>query len=233
MIVKQLLRYPIKSFGGESIESTDLLEGGMPFDRAYALIDTQPNRAGKPLTGREQRRLLAYKARAEDGEIHVRTPAGADFKLRDPALLAELEHDLGRPILLTRQPGPYHDAADLLVINAASLRALGAEFGKPLDLRRFRPNVILDAENATPFAESSWAGGRFLLGDALLEADYQCERCVMTTIDPDTLEMEPGVLRLIVERHAKDFGVYCRVVRGATIRVGDAWRPALEAEGAA
>ena len=46
-------------------------------------------------------------------------------------------------------------------------------------------------------------------------------RCVMTTVDPDTLERDPAVLRGLVERFGGTFALDCAVVRPGTIRVGD------------
>ena len=46
-------------------------------------------------------------------------------------------------------------------------------------------------------------------------------RCVMTTIDPDTLRLDSGVLRDIVDRFENKLALNAEVTHGGTIRVGD------------
>jgi len=49
----------------------------------------------------------------------------------------------------------------------------------------------------------------------------RCERCKVITMDPDTTEQTPELLRLLVERHDERLGMYCRVVRPGRVAVGD------------
>jgi len=58
-------------------------------------------------------------------------------------------------------------------------------------------------------------------GDAELEVTDRCERCKVITMDPDTTEAVPELLRLLVERHDERMGMYCRVVRPGRVAVGD------------
>lgn len=59
----------------------------------------------------------------------------------------------------------------------------------PLDVRRFRPNLVV--RGAAPFAEDGWV--RIRIGEATFRVVKGCDRCVLTTLDPDTGEkqMEP------------------------------------------
>ena len=54
---------------------------------------------------------------------------------------------------------------------------------EPLDLVRFRPNVVVDGDEL--FAEASWQGVR--MGGIDYRTTMICDRCVMTTYDPQTL----------------------------------------------
>ncbi len=58
-----------------------------------------------------------------------------------------------------------------------------ASASKPLDIVRFRPNVIVDGD--VPFAEDAW--NTVKIGDITFRKTVLCDRCVMTTIDPKTL----------------------------------------------
>jgi hypothetical protein len=54
----------------------------------------------------------------------------------------------------------------------------------PLAITRFRPNLIVSG--ALPFAEDGWA--RIRIGDATFRVVKGCDRCVLTTLDPETGE---------------------------------------------
>src|SRR5439155_1487883 len=69
--------------------------------------------------------------------------------------------------------------------------------------------------------ERRWLGRSIRAGDAQLEATDRCERCKVITMDPDTTEAVPELLRLLVERHDERMGMYCRVVRPGRVDVGD------------
>ncbi|WP_430647381.1 MOSC domain-containing protein [Agromyces sp. GXS1127] len=78
------------------------------------------------------------------------------------------------------------DAGPLLLVSESSLAQLDAwtpEDVAPLDVVRFRPNVVVDGD--VPFAEDSWRNVR--IGGVRFRFGEVCDRCVMTTIDPDTL----------------------------------------------
>lgn len=72
--------------------------------------------------------------------------------------------------------------------------------------------------------ERSWPGAELHIGDVVLKIDSLRARCHMTTIDPDTLEVDPNVLRDIVRRFDGRLALNASVVRTGTIRVGDSVR---------
>jgi uncharacterized protein YcbX len=230
MRVVQIWRYPVKSMGGEPLRSVELANGGMPFDRRYAVMDSDPNRDGKPLTARIEKRLLGHCATVRDGTTYVRMPSGVEHDVRSPAWLEALSAEIDRPISLRSFDTAMHDDADILVVNAASLRTLTAEYGAFVNPLRFRPNLVVDSADLQPFAEEHWEGHDVAVGDALLRVQYPCDRCVLTTIDPETLATDPSFLRLVVEKHGGRFGMYCSVVRSGSIALGDEWRPKRKSE---
>ena len=186
-------------------------------------MDSDPTRLGRPLSARRQHRLLAYRAYVRDGCAFVRAPSGSEFPAEPGDWLAELERDIGKPVSLQSSASPIHDDADVLVLNAASIRALSDEYGAPVNPLRFRPNVVVDGPDAAPFEEGAWVGCEVGIGDAVLHVKQFCQRCVLTTVDPETLAADPAFLQLVVDRHDARFGVYCTVVRAGQVRVGDAW----------
>jgi len=223
--ITQLMRYPVKSLAGEALTSVQVNLGGMLFDRSYALVDRSEKLDGKKLTARRESALLSFQALVTaNDEVLVRTPAGESRRVDDPAFQAQLRTALHRPFDIERSgANNFHDAHDLLVINAASVRALAREWDAPVNPLRFRPNIIIDGDDVEPFVELQWAGNTLQAGSAAFEGVVPCERCVLTTIDPDTLVTSPDFLALIVRNHEARFGLYCRVREPGIVSVGDSW----------
>ena len=76
----------------------------------------------------------------------------------------------------------FADGAPLLLISEASLADLNARLAEAVSIRRFRPNLVVTADNA--YDEDGW--GRIRVGEAEFDVAWQCSRCILTTVDPDT-----------------------------------------------
>lgn len=228
--VVSLHRWPVKSFGGEQVASLAVDGRGAAGDRAHALFDefrSLPRR----LTIRQVPRMVLWSAAYGDAEVPlddppaptVTSPTGTPFSWADPALPAALAEDLGRPVTLRRDPALMQDLPDsLLVTFGASHRALEEALG-PLDPRRWRTNVQVEAD-AEAFAESGWEGGVLEVGEARLALLHPCERCVIPTCDPDTAEKRHEILRHLHADREALFGINARPLGPAALRVGDAVR---------
>jgi uncharacterized protein YcbX len=70
-------------------------------------------------------------------------------------------------------------------------------------------------------AEIDWPGARLRIGHAIVRLDALRGRCVMTTIDPDTRERDPEVLKDIGRRFGGTLALDANVAHGGTVRVGD------------
>ena len=70
--------------------------------------------------------------------------------------------------------------------------------------------------------ENDWPGATFQTGSAVIGLDSRRTRCPMTTVDPDTLERDPEVLRDIGRRFGGRLALNAAIIRGGVIRVGDA-----------
>lgn len=183
---------------------------------------------------------LAPEHRPDEAHLAFRGPGAAvyDGDLTDPAdgerlvdLLSVLvgeEALRGRPRLV-EIPAELPAGADgqsfadtapphVSIINLASVRELGARMGAELDPRRFRGNLLIEAE---PWAEFDWLGRTIAIGDVRLEVVRRIERCAATTVNPETAErdqMVPLALRKAYG-HA-DCGVYAVIADAGTIRAG-------------
>ncbi len=121
------------------------------------------------------------------------------------------------PLLLTTT-GSLHQLNDWITENALER---GEPAPEPLPMRRFRPNVVV--ENDEPFAEDDWS--RIRLGSVDFRVAKPCDRCVLTTIDPETLHKGKEPLRTLARYRRWDgkvwFGVNIIPDATGTLRVGD------------
>ena len=144
--VAELWRYPVKSMRGERLSSLLLDSSGISGDRRFA-IESSGAPAGKPLlTGRERSHILLCIATGTDANTLITTPDGQRLRLADPATLPTLGHALGtaNSLRLVRASRPLTDCRPVSILSLQALRQLEAQFGKPIDPRRFRANLLLD-----------------------------------------------------------------------------------------
>lgn len=96
----------------------------------------------------------------------------------------------------------YADGFPLLVVSQASLNALSERAGTYVDVRRFRPNVVIGGVGEA-YSELNWQ--RLLFEDTsenkeVLTMVKPCERCIIPTRDPDTLERSDGVIQALKDQ---------------------------------
>lgn len=126
-------------------------------------------------------------------------------------------------------PGTYYDAFPLLVMSEAALLSLAEALpDSVIDVRRFRPSIVVDTGDegsaaATPgHPEFDWVGRRATLGGATIEFGAPCPRCVMVTREIDeSIPADRAVLRTIVRDLDQNVGVYATVVEPGPVAVGD------------
>jgi uncharacterized protein YcbX len=78
----------------------------------------------------------------------------------------------------------FADGFPLLLIGQASLDDLSQRVGRPLEMLRFRPNLVIEGSDA--YAEDGWK--RLRIGDVEFRVVKSCARCILTTVDPQTGE---------------------------------------------
>ena len=156
--------------------------------------------------------------------VDVETPSGQVIAVDDPALMGligeglDAEHSLS----LMRSERAMTDCRPVSLFSMATRQQLSDELGIDLDKRRFRANIYMDLEGNAGFAEDAFIGKTLKFGTkavvSVLERD---PRCHMITLDPDTAEANPKVLRKVVKAHKGMAGVYAAVIVEGTIRPGD------------
>lgn len=225
--VLHLARYPVKSMRGEALPAASLTFQGIPDDRRYAFVQTASRSEFPWFTARQFPELLRYRPVVEkeaSGEVlvTVTTPTGEKWPVDSNELHRELEQRSGRGLFLLRHDRGSYDAAPISIISRQTIARIAEESGTEEDFRRFRPNLVVDLSSGEPFGELNWVGRILRVGEtsrvAILKVD---QRCMIITLDPESAEASPQVLRCVVEQHAKCAGVYGTVLTPGEVRLGD------------
>ncbi|AGB25933.1 putative Fe-S protein [Mycobacterium sp. JS623] len=119
-------------------------------------------------------------------------------------------------------PGMFVDLAPIHVLTKTSLATIGAEVGSDLNVRRFRPNVLLALDNPEDeLPESHWTGANLAVGDVVLHVAMPTIRCVMPSRAQPGIEVDRRITKAVATRADRCLGVYCWVQIGGSVRVGD------------
>ncbi len=227
MQISEIWRFPIKSIGGESLDTAEVGEVGIAGDRGWGIVDTS---TGKVLTGRREPRLLMATCRIRDGHPVTTTADGSELHTS-----ADYSDWLGMAVELaaagdaggtyenpmdpfgekdwmswTGPAGAWHDSGRSRV-SLLSTATLGA-----WDHRRFRANVILRGEGEDQLIEQS-----VQLGSCVLDITKPIERCVMVTRAQPGLDRDVDVLKTIISERENRLAIGALVATSGTISVGD------------
>lgn len=222
--VSELWRYPVKSMAGQRLEAAEVSWHGLEGDRRWAFVRENLVRSSFPwLTIRERPELrhfvpsFADPARPDESLTTVRTPEGDTLDVADPRLAERL----GPGVYVIRQKRGIPDTAPLSLISTATIAAIGDLVDTRLDVRRFRPNLLVEPAGDKPFVEDDWVGSVLRVGSVRMRVDQRDKRCVMINVDPDTDERDPSVLRAVAQTREAYAGVYGTTVTPGRIAVGD------------
>jgi MOSC domain-containing protein len=249
--VESLWRYPVKSMRGEELDEMFAGYAGVYGDRLFAFKSSASPKGFPYLTGREQREMLRYRPRFRDPEkaarpvnlaeaeskganplsanpaelmIDVETPDGETVAIDSPLLIDRLRSsiDENHRLTLLRSDRAMTDCRPLSLFAVQSAKKLGDETGSAVDKRRFRANVYLDLKSSDGFAEDEFVGRSLRIGAKVIIAVLERDpRCMMITLDPDTGEKAPALLKKVAQAHSGMAGVYGAVLAEGMIRRGD------------
>ena len=115
---------------------------------------------------------------------------------------------------------PDREPVHLSLVSQATLDQVGEAALKLVDVRRFRPNVVL--EGVPAWAEFDWVGQEFELGTARIAITAPINRCLNIDVNPDTGERDIPLFSLL-QKHFKhkQTGVLAKVITGGTVALGD------------
>lgn len=230
--VEALFRYPVKSMGGERLEVANLGWHGLEGDRRLAFRRMEDRGEFPWLIASKLPDLLLFAPqRREDGApgelpTHIRTPDGAAMPVFGEELAREVGRRYGAPVQMMQMKHGIFDEASISVIALDTMSEIGRLAGRSLDMRRFRPNVVVRLLRPVPFQEDEWVGGVLSFGEGddapAIAVTMRDVRCSMVNLDPDTARPAPEVLKAVVREHENTAGIYGAVTRIGRLAVGQA-----------
>lgn len=115
---------------------------------------------------------------------------------------------------------PDRELGHLSLVSQATLDQLSVTVGKAIDVRRFRPNIVVEGVSA--WGEFNWVGQEINLGTARLEITAPINRCLNIDVNPDTGERDIPLFSLL-QKHFKhkQTGVLAKVITSGTANLGD------------
>lgn len=243
-VVSGLYRYPVKSLQGQAEHRLEIDEGGVVGDRMWGLVDVE---SGRLASAKRFSALLGGVGHDDSIEI----PGGPRVGLGDVDAADLLSAWLGRKVRVVRagESGPLSyqmtfdppnddaelfdipapegslvDLAPVHLVTTATLDACAARWPQlNWDVRRFRPNVVVDID-VEPFAENNWVGRDLDVGGAVLRVDQPTVRCAMPLRAQPGLTAQPKLFAALNKANPtmpNHLGLYLGVSHPGSINVGD------------
>jgi len=135
-----------------------------------------------------------------------------------PKLLRELGE-------LAAPRGTYFDAFPIDLLTTSSMRHFQRQLPEDvaLDVRRFRPNFLVDdGGGSDAMRERDWVGRSLRLGHAGLDVVMECPRCTIIAAEQaGGIRRDARITRTIVRTMRQCISVYCNVRQPGRVTVGD------------
>lgn len=246
MKVTSLTFYPVKSLGPVPVQELFFDAIGPMNDRNWMLVDEN----GRFVSQREipklcliqplwQKTLVSLKHKDNVfvlPEFHSETTATVwtetvSVFASSGEETAWFQKVVGQPLRLVKLKEarvPSHgisirlsDSMPVLLCNEKSLASVNEQLESPVEMNRFRPNVVVGGTSA--FEEDQWQ--EIQIGAVVFQKEKLCSRCSIITVDPLTGNRGHEPLKTLAQSRKQDgkikFGIYCSVKKEGLIRVGD------------
>ncbi len=251
MVVTELSLTPVKGTRLQSVDRIRLEADGVRENRRFYLIDARDRLANGKRLGALTTIISAYDDDARRLSLHF--PDGtvvdqpvtigdsvqtkfyahrAQGRIVEGTFSAAVSEWVGEPLRLVEavEPGGAVDrgvAGVASLISTASLTRLAQAADEPsVDARRFR--MLIEFDGVSAHAEDAWAGRQVAVGDALIEVRGHVGRCLITSRDPESGEIDLPTLDVLRDYRGEErgtealpFGIYGSVLRAGEVRVGD------------
>jgi uncharacterized protein len=163
-----------------------------------------------------------------DLPTHIRTPDGEEMPVFGEDIAKEVGRRYRAPVQMMQLRHGIFDEASISVIASDRVREIGRLAGRSLDVRRFRPNVVVHLLRSVPFQEDGWLDGVLSFGEGddapAIAVTMRDIRCSMVNLDPDSASSAPEVMKAVVRANQNNAGIYCAVTRIGRLVVGQTIR---------
>ncbi len=248
--IAEIWRYPVKGLIGERLEQVTLSPGEtVPHDRRYAIAQgstafdsNSPKWLPKTnfLMLMRDEKLAQLGLRFEEAEQRLTIKRGGravvTAKLGEPlgrALVAQFfaafmgDSIRGAPQLCEASGHSFSDvdAKVVSLVNAASVRDLERVLRQPVDVRRFRANLVVDGLPA--WEEFKWLDRDLTVNGVQLKVTDRINRCAAPNVNPETAERDLNIPKALQQGFGHThMGIYLQVVSGGQIAIGNELEPA-------
>jgi NADPH-dependent 2,4-dienoyl-CoA reductase/sulfur reductase-like enzyme/uncharacterized protein YcbX/nitrite reductase/ring-hydroxylating ferredoxin subunit len=223
--VVKLIRYPVSSLAGEELERATLGLSGIVGDRRFGFFERDTGHQIYPARDGRWNAAPQIHARLRD-EVELSIDGQSWLPADDPSILSRVEAVFGQAVDLHSygpHRSPRYNMSPLHILSLQALDHLRRMIPESLiDYRRFRPNILIDLpDDAAAVPENELLGREFTIGGVRLRGTRPCGRCGFTTLAMGDLPEDPAILRALVKRYERNFGIYCDVLEGGDVAAGD------------
>jgi len=265
--VKQILRFPVKSMGGEFLNTAHVDENGVKGDRIFALKELETGFIVSAKNPKKWKSIIELEAFWKDEKLKIRqiktgqvfdnenditnlvekltarkvslvsNSNTQEIREADRSPIKEIGSIINQePLASASKKGHFFDFAPIHLMTTSSLKMMSQFYPKgKFDIKRFRPNLVIDTGNKTGFIENEWLGKTLHIGANLqIKIIEPCPRCVMTTLQQGQLKKDNEILKTIVRHNQIEshtyypgtllkgvLGVYGIVEKSGEIDLGD------------
>ena len=238
---------PVKSTRLHEVDKIELGRAGVRDNRRFYIVDGRRHL----INGKRLGELNAVVAEYTDPRLKLTFPDGTTvddevrlgdevetkfFSVSDTGRLLDgpwsraLSDYAGRPLEIVAARTSAIDRGSLAVaslISRASLARLAQENGDhDIDWRRFR--MLIEIDGVAAHEEDTWLGRATRIGGAVVMWGGNVGRCLTTSRDPDTGEVDVPTLDMLRSYRGEietteplPFGIYGGVVEEGEVQVGD------------
>jgi hypothetical protein len=230
--IAELWRYPVSSLRGERLDQA-LLDGqGVAGDRIWGVFDAAGGDVASPDSEKRWRPTPELQSRLMHGEVEIAADDG-QWQRADTSEAAQAASDfLGFPVNLRPYETPFaggevaprYARANLHMLTTASLHKLQklVPDDVKVDVRRFRPNIVIETEAGLDgFVETEWIGRSLAIGAIRIAVSEPCARCSFVALGQAELSFAPPVLHAITRHGGGGFGVLAAIETAGLLNVGD------------
>lgn len=192
-------------------------------ERLSTLVDRDVRLTSLPPADDTSLHKLSRDERENMSVAALRKDFGVTDEEKFPDMSMLRVADLATLSRYSTPPGMFVDLAPVHVMTQTSLATIGGQVdGAALDVRRFRPNILLTLRDSTDdLPESQWTGGRLTIGGVVLDVTMPTIRCVVPSRAQPGIEVDRRITKAVAERANRCLGSYCWVQSGGAVTVGD------------